>query len=702
MIYNTKDLNKEVVVGTFAPTKDELEVLKYVDKRVQEMKAFRAQSKAEKLWKEADVEYVPHELEMGQAGKRFEQDQDTGLRSRMVEIGDKRDNWRSNNSAPTLLVKIQTALALIIDNNPDAVLVPLFKKFEKRTELAYSIWKRSWHISNGKENLKKFAFNLFKYGWAVGRTYPRIIKYKKSILTEIDTENPENNKYEDKELVWFNDIARDNLNPYRTWIDENSKPYDTYSTNDCYFELDYSYDQAELEFGQYSNWKYVPKDCKVSYEDEENKTEEGKDRKDLVTIGFYENRVKDLFVIVVPKAKIVLHSCPLPNDDGYLDIWHAPLLLKTSTDPIGVSIWQIIMQDKATYDKWNNMTSDQLTLSIMKFGFYTGTSSVVGDGVIQIEPGKARQAINGKMEWMEIPGPGSDAYEGLKMQEARMDSNTGISPTLEGDVTGKTLGEIQLARESSLKRLKTPLENLSYAIEQDAYLTLSWAKQLYSTPEVKEFASEQEMAEYEAEAGMENGGFNMNPSTGGVMAQYYPELALHLENRDGQLYESKESQFFRIGKDISPIDLDWRGMFKVIPKSLVGTSEIIDQQTKDKMFNMLVPLFQMPPELVKKAATQMLKVNHEKPEDWLPDSWLIPPEMVPPEEQPLFVGPDGQPMEEEQGGGAMIPNNGQTLQSKGGVGQTGAQTVVPKGQISSPQNKSTMGGLGGMINKLFR
>lgn len=700
----TTKLNEEVKVDTYKASQEESEILTYVKKRKEQLQAFRKQSKVEELWKQADEEYIPHELDFSKGKKRFEQDQDNGARSRMVPIGDNDEAWRANNSAPTLLVKIQTALSLIIDNDPQAILSPLFSRFDKTTTLANALWKRNWNISGSKENLKKFMFNLFKYGWAAGRSYPKVIKYPKKVLVSVDAEDPSKNVYEEKEIVWYNDVAKDNLNPYRTWIDENTKPYDIYSMNDCYFELDYSYDTAALEFGIYENWKFVPQNAKVSYDEEPNKdTEEVNDRKDTVTIGFYQNRAKDLFVITVPSAEIMLHSCPLPNDDGYLDVWHTLLLFKSATDPMGISLWQILMQDKAMYDKWDNMTSDQLALSIMKFGMYTGTASVIGDGVMKIKPGEAHQMINGKVDWMEIPGPGEDAYKGLKMLENRMDSNTGISPTLEGDLTGKTLGEIQLARESSLKRLKTPLENIAYAIEWDLYLTLSWTEQILSTPEIKEFADVEEMMEYEKENDTESGGLNTNED-GSLVASYYPEVSLALEKRDGVLYEAKEERFFRIGKDIGTKDLKWRGMAKVIPASLVGNSEIINQQTKMQMFNLLVPLFQMPPELAKKPAIQILRVNQEKPEDWLPDAWLTEELGLPEEEktEPLFVDTNGNPVEDggQNGGGA--PNNGETLKGKGGIAPNGLQTVVPKGEAPGMQMKEVTGGVGQFINKMFK
>ncbi len=712
-------LEEEIKPKAYSPDKDEKILQTFVDKRKTQMQDFRTSLGIEKEWKEADIEYVPHELEFGTPRKRFETDQDTGLRSRMVPIGDQTQNWRSNNSAPTLLVKIQTAFSIIIDQNPEAMLTALQRKYEETTQLAYSLWKRNWSITDGKEVLKLFVFDLLKYGWGVGRSYPCKISYQKEVLTEYDSANPDKNKYETRELTWFNDVKRERLSPHRTWIDEQTKPYDVYSMNDCYYEMDYSYDDAKVEFGHYPNFEFVKPDSRVTNTDNGIQSKPAtaeqdlnlSERNDIVTIGFYENRAKDLFVIWVPKDKIILNNCPLPNDDGYISLWQTPWILRSAESPYGISIWKIIKQDKELYDKYNNMTADQLVLSIMKFGFHTGTSGVLGDGIINIIPGQSKQITNGKFDWMEIPGPGKDAWDGLNYQSKQIDGSSGITPTIEGELTGKTLGEIQLAREAALKRMKVPLDNIAWALEQDAYLTLSWMKQVYSTPEVKEFASEAEVTAYEQSMGVTHDElFQRTDKAGeqvGITATFYPELSLNLEERNGKLFESEKSRFFQIGKDLPVKALDWKGIFRVIPRSIIGTSEVILKQTKTEMANMLIPLFVQPPELVGKAAMQILKVNEEDPLDWLPESWLQLLNKTPEEqqqqiqqEQPLFTG-EGDVSQETPGGQdvAHMENGQHTMQNRTGNSPQEATKVVPPGQISSTGIPLPSSGLGKLFNQ---
>jgi hypothetical protein len=701
---NIKDLEKlkdQIEQPVVDLSAKETTVEDFVAGRVKEMQDFRKSLKIEEEWKEADVEFEPSDLDSREKRTHFEADQETGLRSRLVPISDTDEDWRSRNSDPILASKIQTALSIIIDQNPEAKLTAYGKKFEYRTALAYAMWKRNWGISGAKEIYKLFILNLAKYGWAIGRTYPRIIKYEKDIYTE-KGETPDGNKYNRVTNTWFNDVAKENLNVFRTWIDEQTKPYDDYSSNDCYYEKDYSYDAAQAEFGHYDNFdKYIlpGASLKMDYE-KESKAEKDDDlkiRKDIVTIGFYENRLKDLYVIRIPKLKAVLHYCPLPNDDGMLSTWHTPWMLKSSDTPYGISIWKMIKQNKELYDKMQNMTMDQIVLSIYKAFFYTGTSSLVGDGKIKIKPGVGYQIVNGKIDWNEVPGPGKDAFAGLEYLKSKMDDDSAIVPILEGDATqGKTLGQSLHAKEAALKKMKLPVDNIADAIEQDAYITLSWMSQVYSTPEVMDFAELQDIQNYDMENGTTHDKIygNMNPETnqpqGPFKATYYPQMALGVESQGGKLIESKKDRFFQVGEDFSTDDMKWRGIFKVIPKSIVAPSAELEKQRKMELFNIIVPLLPQPAQVFGKAVQQLIRIQEEDPLDWLPDEWIA---FLEQDKNALFIKANpnampppvpGQPQIAPPAGG--MPTNQTSVQGAAGTtpGAESAPTVVPQSQIHTP------------------
>lgn len=712
-VRDTKTPEEEV--KAYAPNGKELEIRDLVRERVKAMKEHGHKFKnkdIEKIWHEADTEYEPSDQDGKDRHEHFEtrEDESGNTTTRYVTTdADKTKNWKANSSEPTLLVKIHTAMSIIISRDPEAFFQALSKKYEATTKLAHSVWKTSWLMDSSKEQVRLFAFNLCKYGWSPGRTYPRIIRRNKEILTELDTEHPENNRYETKVITDFNGIHREALDPYKTWIDEMTVPNDPLSTNDWYFEKDYSYDSATLEFGHYANWKFVPRSAKQSPETEGEQEEDDKERKDVVTIGFYENKNKDKYGIYVPSADVLLYHSPLPNDDGLLSLWHTYWLLRDARTPYGIGLWEIIRSKKSTYDKWNNMSMDQLVLSIYKMFFYTGTSPAQGDGTIKVEPGVGHQNLGGKVDWLEVPGPGQEAWDGLDRLKKGMDDDTGIVNAVEGELGGKTLGQDLISRENSLKRVNLPLENIASALNQEAYISLSWLAQTLSTPEVKEFVDEEELRAYEQETGINR--FEMVQNTDddglplGITATFLPEIPLNLEQKEDQLVESKERRFFQLGDgegQISPSQLHWKGIISVEPRSILVPSVEIEKQRKLEIFNLVVPLFAgkfgpTSPELFARAVSQVLKINDEDLEDWLPDAWIQYLETgdLPQAPQQLFMPPMG------EDGKPMVPE-GETM--KGGQGMTPptAQTVVPRGEISLPAGPEMGGGAKGVMGRMMQ
>ena len=144
----------------------------------------------------------------------------------------------------------------------------------------------------------------------------------------------------------------------------------------------------------------------------------------------------------------------------------------------------------------------------------------------------------------------------------------------------------------------------------------------------------------------------------------------------------------------------WRGVFRVIPKSVVNQSEELIKQNKMQLFNIIVPLLSGQPQQYGKAIQQIIKVNEEDPKDWLPDNWI---QFLQQEGQQIFMqpqqnaimppqeGPDGQApqpgngLNPPTGAGGQVPTNQTSMQGAAGTtpGQ-GGPTVLPQAQITTP------------------
>jgi hypothetical protein len=324
-----------------------------------------------------------------------------------------------------------------------------------------------------------------------------------------------------------------------------------------------------------------------------------------------------------------------------------------------VGIYEAIRYDQKMLDRIRNMTIDQLTLSIYKMFFYTGTQMLTDTGEIQISPGVGKQVLNPRdVNWLEVPGPGQDAWLGIERFKKDIDESSGISDTLEGTITGKTAFEIAQAKEAALKRIKSPLDNVLEALDTEAYITISLIQILYSIPEVFRISDPLLIDDYLKEIESDPELYERDEA-GNFSAKVFPEFPLNLEEDEGgNLIEGPSTRFLRIKPKLT----QWEGIVNVKAQSILTGSKQVDKALELEMYNILIPLLAQPSELYKKTAKNLVKLYDRDPRDILPDLWL---QEVSPEEQPLVV-----PMNQVQGQGAQ----GQPPQ--GG----------PQGGLQAPQN----------------
>ena len=618
----------------------------------------------EDIWRAADRAYQPHSTETSSKKRILASDDEIGWRSRpVVQIG--ADDWQEDSVPVNAYIKIQTALGILIDRNPEGVFNPSAPQFEANTLLMEQLYKRSWDIARSKEQLKLFIFNLAKYGWAAGRTYPLVIKRDVRDIKKFVPSNPNQNQYEDATVTVFDDIFREAMSPWQVWIDDMARPDNMRSVNDWLYYKDFTFENFMGQFGHLRNAKFV-KPSRIGEISEDNlrtsslnKVEIQNDR--IVRVWFYENLERDMFYIQTDPVnqKVVLVNEPLPFSpkNKRLSRWQGYWTLRDDRTVYGIGVYEAMRNSAKIHTKVRNMTIDQVVLSIYKPGFHQNANQLEGDGTIQIKPGVSTQVLNPReMTWMDIPGPGRDAKEMIEFTSKEMDDATGITPTIEGAVTGKTAFEVAQSREFSLKRLRIPLQSIATALETEAYITIGLIQETYSVPKVNKIGGRNLISQYREE-------ILQNPDiffvkNGQLFMNEFRTVLLNIEeNEDGEMEASESSKFFTV----TPDKLKWEGVINVNPQSVLFESEILRKQQTQEMVNTLVPMFVGDPRLLFKPAKQILKANKQDPKDWLPDSWLqfeqtgeLTPELTPgvqgqPEAQPGAVeGAQAVPEEVEQ------------------------------------------------------
>lgn len=638
--------------------------IKFVKDRIQQLQNFRSNHygvNLDTLWADADRDSVPHRLKT-KSKKMVVTDEEKGYRGALVNLGS--SDWQSDVSQSNPFVKIQTALAILIDQNPSGVFSATSKKYEATTAIIKQLYERSWEYAKSKAQLRLFVFNLAKYGWACARTYPLRIVRKVKMLESFNESNPEDSVYTEKEVVEYNDIFRENLDPRNTWVDDMAVPNSSMTVRDWCWRKVYDIEDFKEEF---KNYKAVKDDLVKSGG---NTTEtigstktlatDKRDNGNLVEVYFYENRVKDLFVVMANGTPVIVEPLQISDAKGLkkLSLWQTYWNLRHAQSPYGVGIYEAIRYDQAVLDRIRNMTIDQLTMAIYKMFFYQGTNSLNDTGDIKITPGVGKQVLDPKnITWLDVPGPGQDAFLGIEMARKDLDEASGITDPLLGQVTGKTAFEIAQAKEAALKRMKNPLDNILEALNEEGYITISLIQLLYSIPETYEISDPALINDYLKEVQSDPELYTREPKTDEsgnpvidemglpqekFIAKVYPEFPINLEKDEkGVLIETESTRFFRV----KPSSLNWEGCVTIKSQSLLSGSKQVDKALELEMYNMLIPLLAQPPELYTKTAKEICKLYDKDPRDILPDAWINPP---PP---PLFVGQ--QEMSLDSTGGAV-------------------------------------------------
>lgn len=628
----------------------------------------------EALWRQADIDYLPHELSRSGRNK-VEDYRSESYRTNSVPT----DGWRSQKANSNPFIKIQSAISILIGQNPQGTFTPDTKQFQATNDLMYELYKRSWadvRIGQKKE-FRKFVFNLSKYGWSCFRRYHK--KVVRGNIMHIVNYNTDTDTYDLKKgtITDIDDVYLENKSPWSVWMDDMAKPDDPYSRRDWMWKEVYDADTFKEQFKMFPNAKQVEG---KSYQGqaEENKTVQERrfESDNLVTMFFYENKVKDRFMGVTDDD-VLIFSIPLPYEHKQLSLVDTYWTMRNAECPYGIGLPEIMRNNNTLLDQMRNMTIDQLRLSIYKMFFYHSSEQLGDEGGegITIIPGKGVKVVDPKnISFLEIPGPGNEAWEGIKMLSDDIDADTGVTQTLEGQITGKTAFEISQTQNAALKRLATPLDNIKAALEWDAMLAVSLMQTVYSEPMVHRIADPALISKYLAEIDSDKDMYFIDPETGVFNAVQYRQFHLGLEqNAQGQFTPSEKQQFFTV----KPQWLEWQGTIQIQAESILVPSPALDRQQKLELFNLITPLManpQIPADLVKKAVKQIIKVYDEDPEDWLPETWLQDTPQQPQVQQPQQGSPPlqsgGSPQMQPGMGLPQLQQGGATLPPQGGlVGQ---------------------------------
>jgi len=387
-----------------------------------------------------------------------------------------RDQNRSGvpvSQEPIAFSKIMIATSVLAGKLPDATVIADDKVYGKAM---YELWKRNWSMTgaNGSNTLMITYQNLFTYGWAAWRVYPRRVQTKRNGVDKI----------------LFDDIYREPLDPERTWLGIGFNNGDVWSQTEVYYEKDM---QKDLFYEMYPESKKNKKKldyCSVTKEATDENSEKAHTS---VTIGYYENVLTNKYVVVC--GKMVIYDGELPNDGSHGSVVVARCFIRDMNDPHGVGLYEMMRGNTAIYTYINSLNAQQVEAEIFPLLF--GAQVQNGTATYKRGPNIVNPKHPGTdIDVIKTSGNVDAGISFANLQKQNIEDNTGINNIVAGANTESTLGSTVIMKEAAYNRLTPPKNSMVMGLETDAHIANTWMRQIYSVDKIFMIDSEDQLSEF--------------------------------------------------------------------------------------------------------------------------------------------------------------------------------------------------------------
>jgi hypothetical protein len=340
----------------------EKDTIKFIDDKKKEMKNSQYRNKFDSLAAEIGINIMNTNVSYGQ--KLYEKSgwgsmvfynkmangaYDINVYPQKLTDRDQNRSGVPVSQEPLAFAKIMIATSVLAGKLPNATVIADDKVYARAM---YELWKRNWSMTgaNGSNTLMLTYQNLFTYGWAAWRVYPRRVQVQRKGVTKI----------------MFDDIYREPLDVRRTWLGLGFNHGDCWSWGEVYYERDMP---KEDFFRMYPNADSAKNKKKLQYcsVSEEAKDENSEKIRTHVTIGYYENYLANRYVVVCGKMKI--YDGELPNDGSHGSVVTARCFVKDFNDPYGVGLYEMMRGNTAIYTYINSLNAQQVEAEIFPLLF---------------------------------------------------------------------------------------------------------------------------------------------------------------------------------------------------------------------------------------------------------------------------------------------------------------------------------------------
>lgn len=476
--------NNEVNIPTLK--KDDKKTIEFIENKKKEMKKSQYREKFDALAAEIEINLVNTSVTYGQ--KLYEKSgwgsmvfynkmangaYDINVYPQKLTDRDQNRSGVPVSQEPIAFSKIMIATSVLAGKLPDATVIADDKIYAKA---CYELWKRSWSLTggNGENTLMLVYQNLFTYGWAAWRVYPRRVQVKRKGIDKI----------------LFDDIYREPMDVKRTWLGVGFNHGDYWSWGEAYYEKDMLKDEFYKMYPEAEKNKKKLEYCSVS---EEAKDENREKLHTSVTIGYYENELLNRYVIVC--GKMVIYDGELPNDGSHGSIVTARCFVKNPNDPYGVGLYEMMRGNTAIYTYINSLNAQQVEAEIFPLLF----GAQVQNGTATYKRGP--NIVNPKHPGTDIDvvKTSGNVQQGMLFgdkQKQNIEENTGVNNIVAGAQSETTLGSTVILKEAAYNRLTPPKNSVVTGLQKDAHIANTWIMQTYSVDKVFMIDSQDQLAEF--------------------------------------------------------------------------------------------------------------------------------------------------------------------------------------------------------------
>ena len=389
-----------------------------------------------------------------------------------------RDQNRSGvpvSQEPIAFSKILIATSVLAGKLPDGTVVADDKVYAKAM---YELWKRSWSMigGNGGNTLMLTYQNLFTFGWAAWRVYPRRVQVKKNGVDKI----------------LFDDIYREPLDPTRTWLGSGFNHGDYWSWGEVYYEKDMPKEEFFAKYPDAENAKGKKKldYCSVS---DEAKNENTEKLATHVTIGYYENVLLNRYVVVC--GKMVIYDGEMPNDGSHGSVVTVRCFVKNPNDPYGVGLYEMMRGNTALFTYINSLNAQQVEAEIFPLLF--GAQVQNGTATYKRGPNIVNPKHPGSdIDVVRTTGNVSQGIAFADKQKQSIEDNTGVNNIVAGTQSETTLGSTVILKEAAYNRLTPPKNSMVNGLETDAHIANTWMAQIYPVDKIFMLDSQDQLSEF--------------------------------------------------------------------------------------------------------------------------------------------------------------------------------------------------------------